>query len=586
MNIPSYKANVGQYNVPSMNASGEFNNANLIYEGVAKVCDTITDAGIKYYKMEKAREAEEAGAEYMQKSIEEKGVDNVSLADMPKANTSGQAAFNQAAIDYYANSFNLETTQSLNRLAVANKNNAAGFLSASDSYLKGVSENIPAHLKGKILYPIQVKAQSAYNTILKQQMVDQETYMSEQFMFDTEIRVRNTANLNFATTDEDERASNDIAMAELEMSLRSQVGKPGGITAEYAMKKMGEARKSAAFSYVYNTVKGSDMDSDQSAKFFDSVVNGRTGNLYLDTLSPSERVEALTYSIGQYSKVEEEENRRTELLVDKADQNIDGAEIQFLDALGENPDMTYEELIGYKQNAMRFALTAEQRDAVNKFFSEDKITTSPIVKSDFDMKLSEGSLTMQDLKVARLNNILSFEDFTTYAVALKQPLSQNKKSDAWKLIEADMKARYRNKVSLFGTEMSGTNPKRMYIENGMNEFLAQGLHTADEINAKYKELTSEASGIEGMEEVIPQPINKTIGSNLYTNNISELNKRYEKTVTVKKGTKSTQKTVLDAQLALKDMMEKNPELSEEEAKEKVNMLLSYLENSFANLNME
>lgn len=579
MNIPTYKANVGQYNVPSMNASGEFNNAEMIYEGVAKLSDSITKTAINMYENEKAEEAKIQAA----KDIEE---GNTSIENLPIANTRGQQIYNETAIDYYANSFNLETTQSLNRLAVANKNNAAGFLSASDSYLKGVSEHIPAHLKSKILYPIQVKAQSAYNTILKQQMADQETYMSEQFMFDTEIRKNDLANLNFATTDASEIEYNNIAMAEFTQSLKNQVGKPGGITAEYAIKKMNEANKGAAFSYVYNTVKGSDMDSEQSAKFFDDVVNGRTNNIYLNNLSPAERVEALNYSIGQYSKIEEEENRRTDLIINNADKNIDGAEMQFLDALAENPYMASEELMGHKQNAMRFATTAEQRDAINKFFSEDKITTSPFVKSEFDMKLNTGTLTMQDLKVGRLNGVLSLEDFTTYAITLKQPLSQNKKSDAWKLIESDMKARYRNKVSLFGTEMSGTNHKRMYIENGMNEFLAQGLRTADEINAKYKELTSEASGIEGIEEVVPQPINKTIGSNLYTNNISELNKRYAKTVTVKKGTKSTQKTVLDAQLALKDMMDKNPELSEEEAKEKVNMLLSYLKNSSANLNME
>lgn len=579
MNIPTYKANVGQYNVPSMNASGEFNNAEMIYEGVARLSDSITKTAIDMYENEKAEEAKIQAA----KDIEE---GNTSIENLPIANTRGQQIYNEAAIDYYANSFNLETTQGLNRLAVANKGNAAGFLSASDSYLKGVSEHIPAHLKSKILYPIQVKAQSAYNTILKQQMADQETYMSEQFMFDTEIRKNDLANLNFATTDASEIEANNIAMAEFAQSLKNQVGKPGGITAEYAIKKMNEANKGAAFSYVYNTVKGSDMDSEQSAKFFDDVVNGKTNNIYLNNLSPAERVEALNYSIGQYSKVEEEENRRTELLIAKADENIDGAEMQFLDALGDNPDMTHEELIGHKQNALKFAMTVEQRDAVNKFFSEDKTTTSPLVKAEFDMKLNAGTLTMQDLKVGRLNDILDLKDFTTYSITLKQPLSQNKKSDAWKLIEADIKTRYRNKVSFFGTEMSGTNPKRMYIENGMNEFLAQGLRTADEINAKYKELTSEASGIEGMEEVIPQPINKIIGSNLYTNNISELNKRYAKTVAVKKGTKSTQKIVLDAQLALKDIMDKNPELSEEEAKEKVNMLLSYLKNSSANLNME
>lgn len=571
MNIPTYKANVGQYNVPSMNASGEFNNASMIYEGVAKLSDSITKTAIDMYENEKAEEAKIQAA----KDIEE---GNTSIENLPIANTRGQQIYNEAAIDYYANSFNLETTQSLNRLAVANKGNAAGFLSASDSYLKGVSEHIPAHLKSKILYPIQVKAQSTYNTILKQQMADQETYMSEQFMFDTEIRKNDLANLNFATTDASEIEANNIAMAEFTQSLKNQVGKPGGITAEYAIKKMNEANKGAAFSYVYNTVKGSDMDSEQSAKFFDDVVNGKTNNIYLNNLSPAERVEALNYSIGEYSKVEEEENRRTELLVDKADQNIDGAEVQFLDALGENPDMTYEELIGYKQNAIRFALTAEQRDAVNKFFSEDKITTSPIAKSEFDMKLSEGSLTMQDLKVARLNNILSFEDFTTYAVALKQPLSQNKKSDAWKLIEADIKARYRNKQSVFGTEISGTNPKRLYIENGMNEFLAQGLHTADEINAKYKELTSEASGIEGVEETIPEPIEKKIGVSLPSKNISDLNLRYSKIVDVKKGSKTIKETAYDFDAIKKDIIAQNPSIKEEEAEAKAKELISSLKS--------
>lgn len=571
MNIPTYKASVGQYSVPSMNASGEFNNAEMIYEGVAKLSDSITKTAINMYEIEKAEEAKIQAA----KDIEE---GNTSIENLPTANTRGQQIYNEAAVDYYANSFNLETTQALNRLAVSNKNNAAGFLSASDSYLKGVSEHIPAHLKSKILYPIQVKAQSAYNTILKQQMVDQETYMSEQFMFDTEIRKNDLANLNFATTDASEIEYNNIAMAEFTQSLKNQVGKPGGITAEYAIKKMNEANKGAAFSYVYNTVKGSDMDSEQSAKFFDDVVNGKTNNIYLNNLSPAERVEALNYSIGQYSKVEEEENRRTELLVDKADQNIDGAEMRFLDALGENPDMTYEELIGYKQNAIRFALTAEQRDAVNKFFSEDKITTSPIVKSDFDMKLNNGTLTMQDLKVARLNNILSFQDFTTYAVALKQPLSQNKKSDAWKLIEADIKARYRNKQSVFGTEISGTNPKRLYIENGMNEFLAQGLRTADEINAKYKELTSEASGIEGIEETIPEPIEKKIGVSLPSKNISDLNLRYSKIVDVKKGSKTIKETAYDFDAIKKDIIAQNPSIEEEEAEEKAKKLINSLKS--------
>jgi hypothetical protein len=578
MNIPTYKANIGQYNVPSMNASGEFNNAEMIYEGVAKLSDSITKTAINMYEIEKAEEAKIQAA----KDIEE---GNTSIENLPTANTRGQQIYNEAAVDYYANSFNLETTQALNRLAVSNKNNAAGFLSASDSYLKGVSEHIPAHLKSKILYPIQVKAQSTYNTILKQQMADQETYMSEQFMFDTETRKNNLANLNFATTDAEVIKSNNVAMAEFRQSLKNQVGKPGGITAEYAIKKMNEANKGAAFSYVYNTVKGSDMDSEQSAKFFDDVVNGKTNNIYLNNLSPAERVEALNYSIGEYSKVEEEENRRTELLIAKADKNIDGAKMQFLDALGDEPDMPYEKLVGYKQNTMRFALTAEQRDAVNKFFSEDQIATSPIVKSDFDMKLNDGTLTIQDLNVARLNNILSFKDFTTYAVALKQPLSQNKKSDAWKLIEADIKARYGEKDSILSFSDAPKNARKAYIERGMNEYMAQSLRTADELNAYYDRLTREAKGIEGKELIIPEPIKKTIKAKIPSDDINEMALMYVSKKDVVENGRTKKKSVCDLDKVFLDVASMNPELSDDELKTNVSSLCTILVNAYDNMGL-
>ena len=578
MNIPTYKASVGQYNVPSMNASGEFNNAEMIYEGVAKLSDSITKTAINMYEIEKAEEAKIHAA----KDIEE---GNVNIEDLPTANTRGQQIYNEAAVDYYANSFNLETTQALNRLAVSNKNNAAGFLSASDSYLKGVSEHIPAHLKSKILYPIQVKAQSAYNTILKQQMADQETYMSEQFMFDTEIRKNDLANLNFATTDASEIEYNNIAMAEFAQSLKNQVGKPGGITAEYAIKKMNEANKGAAFSYVYNTVKGSDMDSEQSVKFFDDVVNGKTNNIYLNNLSPAERVEALNYSIGQYSKVEEEENRRTELLIAKADENIDGAEMQFLDALANNPDMTHEELIGHKQNALKFAMTAEQRDAVNKFFSEDKTTTSPLVKSEFDMKLNAGTLTMQDLKVGRLNDVLSIEDFTTYAVTLKQPLAQNKKSDAWKLIEADIKARYGEKEGILSLSDAPKNARRAYIERGMNEYMAQSLRTADELNAYYDRLTQEAKGIEGKELIIPEPIKKTIRAKIPSDDVNEMALMYVSKNDVVENGRIKKKSVCDLDKIFLDVASMNPELSDDELKTDVSNLCNILVNVYDNMGL-
>ena len=58
MTIPTYKANVGQYNGPSMNNAGEQANNNLIFEGLAEVNGTITKLASSMYVAEKEHEAE------------------------------------------------------------------------------------------------------------------------------------------------------------------------------------------------------------------------------------------------------------------------------------------------------------------------------------------------------------------------------------------------------------------------------------------------------------------------------------------------------------------------------------------------
>lgn len=574
MTIPTYKANVGQYNVPSMNNAGEQANNNLIFEGLASFNKAITKTAIDMYENEKEYEAAAQGAA----DVESGKVNSKNIGDLPAPTTYAQKAYNQAAIDYYANSFNLETSQGLDKLATANKHNAAAFLSASDSYLKGVSENIPAHLKSKILYPLQVKAQSSYNTILKQQLADQETYMSEQAKFNVGTLVNDIANLDFATTDDSELKSNNIQVATAINMVKSLVGKPGGITAQYAMDQIDALNKGVAFSYINNKMKNLDASPEEAQKIIDDFVAGRTNNTQINKLSPAVRAELASFTISEQVKLDGQYKRVSELNVYKAENKIQQAQMDFIQEYHDYPMMDAETRNLRKQNMLDLAATPSQTKAIEDFFSTDIIQTDAFTKTELDKKLQDGTIEYEDVIAAKTQKRLSNADFESYVREINSPLVQNKKRDAYKVVSEQINHMYPNIINDHSFEIKGTNNKRIFVESSMDMFLASKPRTDEEIYKFFDDLQRRATGVEGGKyRTIPTSIADRFNFKLPTFDFETMRSRYAPEKTVINGKNKETSYEIDYNTTFNDMKISNPEMSDEQAKINTNELLSWLE---------
>ena len=570
MTIPTYKANVGQYNVPSMNNSGEQANNNLIFEGLARFNSSITKAAVSMYEMEKEEEAKKAGAE----AGSQKDFDPSTL---PTAATKAQKAYNDAAIKHYANTFNLETSKAIEQLAFENDDNAAKFLTDTDSYLQGVSKNMPAHLKDTILYPLQVKAQAEYSTILRRQASKQEKFINEQTYYNLKTSARKFANMDFSTNDQKVLDQNNMAFAGYEEYVKSQVGVT--ITAEQGIAFMNEAVKGAAYSIVYNTFKDKDLSEEGASEFIDNFIHGESDNKYLKMLSPQEKSELLNYSFDQIGRLDNEERRVRAIKEEKASLAIDTMKTRFLDEVYQNPENAREIMHKYRNDTYKLGITTQQKKDIMSFFADDQVKTSAYAKADLDAKAANGELTLNDLTYYRSSSELSFQDFVTYSQSMKKPLALNKKTDAWSFIQQDINARYSTRNDMGFVE---PNEKGVYINRRMTSFMMNKLHSEDELMEEYRRATDDAKSVDkGNEMPIPISIGEIMrGVKLPTYSAQELKNLHSIKVKQKNGTKEIDVEKFMRPRLRKTIIENNPALTEEEADKVFNKLLSILNQNF------
>lgn len=574
MNIPTYKANVGQYGVPSMSNAGEQANNNLIFEGLASFNNSITKTAIGMYQAEKEYEAMEQGAE----DVESGKVNASNIGDLPAPTTYAQKAYNDAAVSYYANSFNIDTSRAINELAIANKDNAAGFLAASDSYLKGVSKDIPAHLKDKILYPIQVKTEASYNSILKTQMANQQEYMSEQAKFNVGTLVNDIANLDFSTTDDKISKSNNVQVATAVNMIKSLVGVPGGITAEYAMKQIDSLNKGIAFSYINNKMKNYDASPEEAQKIIDNFVAGRTGNKQINSLSPAIRAELASFTIGEQVKLDSQYKRVSELNFYKAGAHIEKAEMDFIQEYRDNPMMDAEQINLRKQDILDLAVTPSQIKAVEDFFSTDVISTDAYTKSELDKKLEDGTIEYEDIIAAKTQKRLSSADFESYIKEINHPLVQNKKRDAYKVISNQIEIMYPNLINDQSFEIKGTNNRRMFVESSLDMFLAVKPRTDEEIYKFFDDLQRRATGVEGgIYRTIPTSMADKFNFKLPTFDFETMRSRYAPEKTVINGKDKEISYDIDFNTAFNDIKISNPGMDDKRIEINTNEMLSWLE---------
>ena len=493
MNIPSYKANVGQYNVPSMNATGEFNNASMIYEGVAKACDTIAKAGIEYYEKEKKEEAKRAGAEYMQKSIEEKGVDNVSLADMPTAGTAGQQAFNEAAIEYYTTSFNIDNEKALNEIRVQNKDNPAQYLIDSEAYLNGVSSNIPAHLKSKILYPVQVHSNANYNTLLKAHSAKQFNILSETRKYNLYNQANGLSSIDVTSGNGVSRTDAAIQKARFEASLMGAV-QNNYITADeaYTIQKLGN--KNMNIAWLQQSLAAA-KTLEEKEKIRNDFMFGKTGVKAIDSTSVSERFEIHSFVTEKQHKAAQADIELKEVADKKYDMQFDDELIQVTKKVSQNPFITKSEETALYDSMFAKARRPEQIEKLKKVINGDYGFTLPSVERELRNLRVNGLFNEANVIALAKQGGMSRATFDAQLSKFNDAYTENTEGAATKGVYKQITNKAKNIFRLRMTKQHGevrANAAADYFYQNWENFLMEDIWSPEQMSAKADELFEEA----------------------------------------------------------------------------------------------
>ena len=485
MNIPSYKANVGQYNVPSMNASGEFNNASMIYEGVAKVCDTITDAGIKYYEAEKEKEAEMAGAE----AVEKGEINKDNIGNLPTATTKAQKAYNDAAIDYYANSFNIENTKVLNELREKYKDNPAQYYIESEAYLKGASGNMPAHLKPKILHPLQVHSQANYNTILKAHSVKQQQIIDETTKFNLYSQADSLSNLDMTSKDDAVRLSVNFQKSAFDTSLIRGL-QNGSITADEARKIKADGNKNMAVAWLSQRLDQAQTIEEKRniRKMFMST----TGIPEIDTIPISDR-----FTISSFVAEKQSTAYKADAEMIQADNKAkkESFNIEFVNTakyLAKNSaQMLPSEKEAAIQKLIELAPDETSIENVNKLASGGYDVTYSTAKEEIAKLKRSGNFNATTLTTIYQKGTLSTSDYLSEMDTITDAYTANTSTGAYKAV-MDKADNFYKKKSQNGVFAHIDNEARNYFVQNMNDAMRYQNLSNDQIYKIGEDLMAES----------------------------------------------------------------------------------------------
>lgn len=489
MNIPTYKANIGQYNVPSMNSSAEFNNANLIYEGVAKVCDTITDAGIKYYEAEKEKEAEMAGAE----AVEKGEINKENIGNLPTATTKAQKAYNDAAIDYYANSFNIENTKVLNELREKYKDNPAQYYIESEAYLKGASGNMPAHLKPKILHPLQLHSQANYNTILKAHSAKQLSILSETRKYQLYNQAGDLSSVDMVTKDGLIRTDVATQKASFKASLMGAV-QNNYIDADEAYKIEKIGNKNMTIAWLQQSLAAAKTLEDKE-KVRNAFMTGKTGVDEIDTVPVSERFEIHSFVVEKQYKAAQADIELQEASNKKYDMQFDDELTQVTKQVSQNPFITKSEESALFDGMFAKARRPEQIEKLKKVINGDYAFTLPSVERELRNLRVNGLFTEGNVLALAKQGGMSRATLDAQLAKFNDAYTENTEGEATKGAYKQITNKAKNIFRLRMTKEHGevrANAAADYFYQNWENFLMEKPWSSEEMIAKADELFEEA----------------------------------------------------------------------------------------------
>ena len=484
MTIPTYKANVGQYNVPSMNNSGEQANNNLIFEGLASFNKAITSTAMDMYENEKVEEAKIAGAE----AGSQKDFDPSAL---PTSTTKAQKAYNAAAIQYYANSFNTENTKALNELRETHKNNPAQYYVESEAYLEGASKNIPAHLKNDILYPLQVHSQANYNTLLKSHSARQEQILQETASLNAQLQADELSSVDMSADNEAVKLSINTKRAALIKNVQSLVAS-NRMKADKGMEIIRTGSENLGIAYLSSKWESAgDLESQRQVRL--NFMQGKTGIEEIDKMSISQR-----YKISSFVAEKQQSAYKADLELMQAERKASSEEFEqelvSTAVYMSRNNLTESEEKSVWESLSSKATTPQDLEKLNKLMNREYDVTFASTYEKIDELKRTGNFNASNLSKLYIDGGMSYKVYRENLALLNDAYTTNTTgefSGAYKSVINRANSVFQTKVKGWLGEVR-QNAAHDYFEQEFNDWLRQGVRSYDEILNRGEQLMDEA----------------------------------------------------------------------------------------------
>ena len=443
--IPRFEAQIGRISVPTMQNFQQEQNEH-IYRAVAGVAEKTANVAEQMYAAQKMDEAVKEGG---------RATKDTDLSQLPVALTRQQEAYNNAAVASFYTDFSVEAERVINESAFNNQDNPAQFLVETDSYINGVSENIPDHLKKQILRPVQMAREAKYDTLLKHQISRNQKSSLENLQFNM-WKKRQSANL----IDSDAALNNYLADAETtaEMFVSS------GGTAEQAIKYLDSAYEDGLNRYLSRYYMKEVLEPRQFEKFFKDVQLGRTGIRQLDMMPPERRINIANKAFDDLNKSENALAEKNFTIASNTEARMNIVTL----------NNVTEKLGGVEINELNEAYTSGYTnqniiDAIDNIQNGVAKSTPAGNGNDVIYAAKYGRVSLDDLIAMRNLGSLGDEDFLLAAKALNSYQMTNRQLKSFQDSRKRIVDSYPNVLDDSGNILK-TNEKQAFLLNKLDEF--------------------------------------------------------------------------------------------------------------------
>lgn len=400
VDFASYKNNIPQIKVPSL-VNYEAQQEENMWNQASKTLSTVSN----FVNEEMAYKAKEKAKEQAVLDVEAGATPN----QFPKENTIYAEQYRDSATSAYLAQLNIDSTNKLNQLQIDHKESPETLKIKQNAYIKGTVENLPAPLRPEVNKSLSLKAASDYSSVLS-------AYTTKQERINSEVRMVNLQNIkeNILNTPEPQNEIEAAALAQekgkLILAMDNAV-KHGDITAKEYKFHVDELEEGLAGSAILTGMR--QVKADDLGKFQDSILDGNTGNPYIDRLPIEKRQDVLMKIVNKQSQVDAysraaEKEKLENMKLENANKYLERR--KFLELNWKN--MLPEERSSYIED-MRINAPSDKElkeiSVLQKNYIDD-VKTPYETKQFINDRYLDGDLEHEDIKVFAERGLISVND--------------------------------------------------------------------------------------------------------------------------------------------------------------------------------